>query len=82
MDCFLGRFLPRFFYCETILFQWFSWIIISYLIYYSITHDIDICLFEQGLFIMDIINNLGLKSVNSINRDLNFPTSGIRVGTL
>ena len=45
-------------------------------------YDIDICLFEQGLFIMDIINNLGLKSVNSINRDLNFPTSGIRVGTL
>ena len=24
VDCFLGRFLPRCFYCETSLFYWFS----------------------------------------------------------
>ena len=24
VDCFLGRFSPRFFYCETSLFHWFS----------------------------------------------------------
>ena len=24
VDCFLGRFPPRFFYCETSLFHWFS----------------------------------------------------------
>ena len=24
VDCFLGRFPPRFFYCETSLFYWFS----------------------------------------------------------
>ena len=29
-----------------------------------------------------LINHLGLKLVNSINRGLNFPTSGIKVGTL
>ena len=28
----------------------------------------------QGLFIINLINNLGLKLVNSINRGLNFPT--------
>ena len=35
VDCFSGRFPPRFFYCETSLFHWFSWVIISYLIYFS-----------------------------------------------
>ena len=35
MDCFSGRFPPMFFYCETCLFHWFSWVIISYLIYFS-----------------------------------------------
>ena len=35
VDCFLGRFLPKFFYCETSLFHWFSWVIISCLIYFS-----------------------------------------------
>ena len=43
---------------------------------------IDVCLFEQDLFIIDLINNLGLKLVNSTNQSLNFPTSGIRMGTL
>ena len=35
--------------------------------------DIGVCLFVQGLFIIDLISNLGLKLVNSINRCLNFP---------
>ena len=78
VDCFLGRFLLRIFYCETSLFHWFSWVIISCLIYFSATwfwHDIDVCLFKQVLFIINLINNLGLKLINSINRGLNFPTS-------
>ena len=37
-------------------------------------HDIDVCLFEQVLFITDLIKNFGLKLVNSIKRSLNFPT--------
>ena len=45
-------------------------------------HDIDVSLFYQDLFIINLINNLGLKLVNSIDRGLNFLTSGIRVGTL
>ena len=65
---------PQVFYCETSLFHWFSWVIISCLIYYYIVHDIDICLFEQELFIIDLINNLSLKLVNPINQGLNFPT--------
>ena len=35
VDCFLGRFPPQVFYCETGWFHWFSWVIISYLIYFS-----------------------------------------------
>ena len=35
---------PQVFYCETSLFHWFSWVIISYLIYYSAMHDIDMIL--------------------------------------
>ena len=42
-----GKVSPQIFYCETSLFYWFSWVIIYCLIYYSIVHDIDICLFEQ-----------------------------------
>ena len=37
-------------------------------------HNIDVSLFYQGLLIINLINNLGLKLVNSINRGLNFPT--------
>ena len=37
-------------------------------------HDIDVCLFEQVLFITDLIKNFGLKLVNSIKQGLNFPT--------
>ena len=44
VDCFSGRFPPRFFYYETSLFHWFSQVIISCLIYYSIVHDIDMIL--------------------------------------
>ena len=44
VDCFLGRFSPRFFYCETSLFHWFSWVIISCLIYFSATFIIDMIL--------------------------------------
>ena len=35
MNCFLGRFPIMFFYCETSLFHWFFWVIISCLIYFS-----------------------------------------------
>ena len=34
VDCFSGRFPPRFFYGETSLFHWFSSVIISYPIYF------------------------------------------------
>ena len=68
VDCFSGRFSPRVFYCETSLFHWFSSIIISCLIYFFLLHDIDVSMFSQGLFIINIINNLGLKLVNYINR--------------
>ena len=43
VDCFSGRFPPRFFYCETSLFHWFSWVIISYLIFFPL-HDFDMIL--------------------------------------
>ena len=36
VDCFLGGF-PQVFYCETSLFHWFPWVIISCLIYFSAT---------------------------------------------
>ena len=36
--------------------------------------DIDVCLLEKKLFIIDLINNLVLKLVNSINWGLNYPT--------
>ena len=45
MNCFSGKFSSRFFYCETSLFHWFSWVILSCLIYYSPIHDIDVSLF-------------------------------------
>ena len=35
VEFFSKRFPPKFFYCETSLFHWFSWIIISCLIYFS-----------------------------------------------
>ena len=43
VDCFLGRFLSRFFYCETSLFHWFSWVIISCLFIFPL-HDFDMIL--------------------------------------
>ena len=56
---------------------------LSYLVLFSLFRcawfwlDIDVCLFEQDLFTINIINNLGLKFVNSINQGLNFPTKMI-----
>ena len=35
VNCFSGRFPPRFIYYETSWFHWFSWVIISCLIYFS-----------------------------------------------
>ena len=35
VNYFPGKFLPQVFYCETSLFHWFSWVIISCLIYFS-----------------------------------------------
>ena len=40
-----GKASPQVLYCETSLFHWFSWIIISCLIYFFVVHDIDVCLF-------------------------------------
>ena len=40
-----GKASPQVLYCETSLFHWFSWIIISCLIYFFVVHDIDFCLF-------------------------------------
>ena len=45
VDCFSGRFPPRFFYCEISLFYWFFWVVIFCLIHFSAVHDIDIYLF-------------------------------------
>ena len=39
-----GKDSPQVFYCETSLFHWFSWVIISYLVYFSSVHDIDMIL--------------------------------------
>ena len=35
VDCFFGKVSPQVFYCETGWFHWFSWVIISCLIYFS-----------------------------------------------
>ena len=59
---------------KLVCFIGFSMFVISCLIYYSVMYDINVCLFEEYLFIIDLINNLDLKFVNSINRVLNFPT--------
>ena len=43
-----GKVSPQVFYRETSLFHWFSWVIISCLIYFSVAwfwHDIDVFLF-------------------------------------
>ena len=48
---------------------------LSYLVLFIFSlHDFDVCLVLQVLFLINLINNLGLKLVNSINRGLNFPT--------
>ena len=39
-----GKISPQFFYFETSLFHWFSWVIISCLIYFSVVHYIDMIL--------------------------------------
>ena len=44
VDCFSGRFPPRFFYYETGWFHWFSWVIISCLIYFSAAYYFDMIL--------------------------------------
>ena len=41
---FFGKVSPQVFYYETSLFHWFSWVIISCLIYYLIVHDFDLIL--------------------------------------
>ena len=81
VDYFLERFPPRIFTVKLVYFIDFPGL--SYLFCCAwFWHDIDVCLFKQGLFIIDLIKNMSLKLVNSINQGLNFPTSGIRVGTL
>ena len=39
-----GKVFPQGFYYETSLFQWFSWVIIFCLIYFSVVHDFDMIL--------------------------------------
>ena len=77
VDCFSRRFPPRFFTVKLVCFIGFPGL--SYLVLFIFPlHDIDVCLFLQVLFIINLINNLGLKHVNSINRGLNFSTGVIR----
>ena len=57
VNCFSGRFPPRFFYCEISLFHWFSWITISYLIYFSVMHDIDVFFFLFCFVLTMFIHN-------------------------
>ena len=80
VDCFSGRFPLRFFTVKVVYFIGFPRSSFLVLFIFPL-YDLDICLFYQVLFIINLINNLGLKLVNSINRGLNFPTSGIRAGT-
>ena len=85
VNCFSGRFPPRFFTVKLVYFIGFPRL--SYLILFIFPlYDFDMILmfvcFLQVLFIINLVNNLDLKPVNSINRGLNFPISGIRAGTL
>ena len=78
MDCFLGRFPLRFFTMKLVGFIGFPGS--SYLVLFIfLLYDFDmilmfICLFLQVLFLINLINNLSLKLVNSINWGLKFPT--------
>ena len=71
VDCFSGRFPLRLFTVKLVCFIGFPKS--SYLVLFIFPlHDFDmilmfVCLFLQVLFIINLINNLGLKHVNSIN---------------
>ena len=85
MNCFSGKFPPRFFTVKLVGFIGFPES--SYLVLFIfLLNDFDMILmfvfFLQVLFLINLINKLGLKLVNSINRGLNFPTSGIRASSL
>ena len=75
VDCFSGRFPPRFFTVKLVGFIGFPGLSYLVLIIFLL-HDFDMIL------MLNLINNLDLKLVNSINRGLNFSTSGIKAGTL
>ena len=82
VDYFLERFPPRIFTVKLVYFIGLPESSYLCLIYYSVIHVIDtilmfVCLFNQWLFIIDLINNLILKFVNSINRCLNFLVDGL-----
>ena len=78
VNCFSGKFPPIFFTMKLVGFIGFPRL--SYLVLFIFPlYDFDmilmfICLFLQVLFLINLINNLSLKLVNSINRDLNFST--------
>ena len=72
VNCFSGRFPPRFFVTVKLV-GFIGFPESSYLVLFIFPlHDFDmilmfVCLFLQVLFIINLINNLGLKLVNSIN---------------
>ena len=76
MDCFSGRFPPRFFTVKLVCFiRFLDHHILSYLFFCCMILTWYWCLFVLTSFIHNKSNNyLGLKLVDSINRDLNFPT--------
>ena len=83
VDYFLGRFPPKIFTVKLVYFIGLPESSYLCLIYYFVIYVIDtilmfVCLFNQWLFIIDLMNNnLILKLVNSINRGLNFLVDGL-----
>ena len=77
VDCFSRRFSPKFlflFLFFTVKLVYFiSFLGSSYLVLFTFTPCM-ILTWYWYLFIINLINNLGLKLVNSINQDINFLT--------
>ena len=83
VNCFSGRFPPKSCTVKLVCFNCFPRS--SYLVLFIFPlHDFDMILMfvHFNKFIINLINNLDLKLVNFINQSLNFPTNGIKAGTL
>ena len=83
VDCFSRRLPPSFFTVKLVCFIGFPRSSYLVLLIFSL-HDFDMILMfvHFNKFIINLINNLDLKLVNFINQSLNFPTNGIKAGTL